>query len=246
MPERAGPDPVRGRSLPGGAFHDRDADPGRGRSLPGRAFHYRDTGSPLHRIGAGWKLPLLLGASALAILARDPVQLVLLLALLLAGYRVARLSPAELWQDTRWLAAQGLLIVLLSTLRDGAEGIARGGQVALRIALFFLPAALALRTTPIRAWLDAARRVLPPRLSFGLAASVRFAPYFARELHEIVGAQRLRGARLAPGDLWRPTAWRDWTLCVGVPLAVRVIHAANEAALAAEIRGIGSGAEEET
>jgi energy-coupling factor transport system permease protein len=216
----------------------------RGRTLPGRALHYRDTGSPLHHLGAAWKLPVLLGASALAILATHPFQLALLLALSLGGYRLARLSLAELWQDTRWLALQALLIALLYGLRDGAEGLTRALPVALRIALFFLPAALALRTTPTRAWLDAARRVLPERLAFAVAASARFAPCFVRELREIVGAQRLRGARLSPGELWHPLAWRDWTLCVGVPLAVRILHTANEAALAAEIRGIAAPPEE--
>lgn len=217
---------------------------GIGRSLPGRALHYRDTGSPLHRMGPGWKLSLLLLASALAILARQPAQLALLLALCLVGYRVAALSLSELWQDARWLVLQGLVIVLLSAARDGAAGLWSGAQVALRVALFFLPGALALRTTPALGWLEAVGRVLPERLSFAVAASVRFAPYFARELNEIRGAQRLRGARLSPRELWRPVAWRDWTLCVGVPLAVRVIHAANEAALTAEIRGIGAGEEE--
>ena len=214
--------------------------PRRRGNLPGRALHYRDTGSPLHRMDPGWKLAILLAASAAAILARQPAQLALLLALGLASYRLARLSLAELWQDTRWLAAQAVVVVALYLARDGAAGLAPAAQVALRIALFFLPAALALRTTPTRGWTDAAGRVLPERLSFALAASVRFGPYFARELHEIVGAQRLRGARLAARDLWRPVAWHDWIACVGVPLAVRVIHAANEAALAAEIRGIGS------
>lgn len=218
---------------------ERSSGAARGRTFPGRALHYRDTGSVLHRVDAVWKLPGLLAASALAIAAEHPAQLAALLALCLAGYRVARLSAGELWQDTRWLVAQGALIVLLYGLRDGLEGLAPGAAVALRIALFFLPAALALRTTPTRAWIDAAARALPERLAFAVGASVRFAPYFARELHEIVGAQRLRGARLSPGELWRPGAWRDWTLCVGVPLAVRVIHSANEAALAAEIRGLG-------
>lgn len=215
-----------------------------GRPLPGRALHYRDTGSPLHRLDAVWKLPLLLGASALAILASGPAALALLLLALLAGYRLAGLAPAELWQDTRWLAVQGLVVVGLYGLRDGIGGLLPGTQVAVRIALFFLPAALALRTTPTRDWLDALGRALPARLAFAVAASVRFAPCFAREFHEIVGAQRLRGARLAARELWRPMAWRDWTQCVGVPLAVRAIHTANEAALAAEIRGIGMREEE--
>jgi energy-coupling factor transport system permease protein len=74
---------------------------------------------------------------------------------------------------------------------------------------------------------------------------MRFVPYFARELYDIAGAQRLRGARLDPRDLRRPGAWRDWIECVGVPMAVRAIHTANEAALAAEMRGIGTREDEE-
>jgi energy-coupling factor transport system permease protein len=213
---------------------------GRGRSHPGRAFHYRDTATPFHRLGAGWKLALVTAACAAAVAVETPAGQALLLAALLAGYRLARLSPSELWQDARWLVLQGLLITALSLARDGAGGLARGLSVATQIALFFLPGALAVRTTSTRQWQAALQRALPARLSFAVAASLRFAPYFARELHEIVGAQRLRGARLAPRDLWRPRAWRDWSLCVGVPLAVRIIHTANEAALAAEIRGLAT------
>jgi len=215
------------------------------RTLPGRAFHYRDTGSPLHRLGAGGKAALAAATGAAAIAANGPVQQALLLALLVGGYRLARLSISELWQDGRWLAIQGLVIMALMVARDGADGVALGARTAAQIALFFLPGALLLRTTPTMQWVDAVRRFLPPRISFALGASLRFAPFFARELHEIVGAQRLRGARLAPQELWRPRAWRDWVECVGVPLAVRAIHTANEAALAAEMRGIGSSSREE-
>jgi energy-coupling factor transporter transmembrane protein EcfT len=83
-------------------------------------------------------------------------------------------------------------------------------------------------------------RALPPQLAFALATSLRFIPFFARELHEIVAVQRLRGARLAPQQLWRPRAWRDAVACAGVPLAVRAIHTANEVARAAETRGVAA------
>jgi energy-coupling factor transport system permease protein len=119
------------------------------------------------------------------------------------------------------------------------DGLGSGSLTALRIALFFLPGALLLRTTPSLQLVESMRRVLPARFSFAVGASMRFVPYFARELHDIVGAQRLRGARLAPRELWHPGAWRDWVECVGVPMAVRAIHTANEAALAAQVRGIG-------
>jgi energy-coupling factor transport system permease protein len=221
------------------------AEAPRNRPIPGRAFHYRDTGSPLHRLGAGWKVTLLVVASAAAISADGWFALGLLLALVVAGYRMARLSARELWQDARWLTLQGVIVVALSVARYGVAGIDSGGLTALTIALFFLPGALLLRTTPSMQLVESIRGFLPARFSFAVGTSMRFVPYFARELYDIAGAQRLRGARLDPRDLWRPGAWRDWIECVGVPMAVRAIHTANEAALAAEMRGIGTKEEED-
>jgi energy-coupling factor transporter transmembrane protein EcfT len=183
-------------------------------------------------------------ASAAAVSADGWLALGTLLALMVAGYRVARLSARELWQDSRWLALQGLVVVALSVARYGVEGIGSGSLTAVKIALFFLPGALLLRTTPTMQLIEVLRGLLPPRFSFAVGTSLRFVPYFARELYDIWGAQRLRGARLEARDLWRPGAWRDWVECVGVPMAVRAIHTANEAALAAEIRGIGAGENE--
>jgi len=212
----------------------------------GRALHYRDTGSPLHQVGVGWKLLAVALGGAAAVAAKTPLALAALLAVWVAGYRLARLRPGELWQDLRWLVLQGAVIVLLSTLRNGPEGTLAGLRSASQIALFFLPGALLLRTTPTGRVLDAVRRVLPPRLAFALATSLRFVPNFVRETQEMLGVQRLRGARLAPRDLWHPRAWRDALLCLGVPLAVRTIHTANEVASAAEIRGVATAIEGET
>jgi energy-coupling factor transport system permease protein len=209
--------------------------------LPGRAFHYRDAGSALHRLSAGGKASIVCVASGAALAADTWPELCALALLVAAGYRAARLSVAELWQDARWPLLQGLVLVALAAARYGAEGLGLGARAGVQIALFFLPGALLLRTTPALALVESLRRVLPARLTFAIGASLRFIPYFARELHDVVGAQRLRGARLAARDLWRPVAWRDWVGCVGVPLAVRAIHTANQAALAAEIRGIAAG-----
>jgi energy-coupling factor transport system ATP-binding protein len=209
-------------------------------AVPGRACHYRDTGSLLHRVGVGWKLLAVALGGGAAIAAGSPVALAALLAVWVAGYRLGRFRWAELWQDARWLLLQGAVIVALSMLRAGSGGAAAGLHAAGQIALFFLPGALLLRTTPTGRLLDAVERVLPPRLAFALATSLRFVPFFARELHEILGVQRLRGARLAPRELWRPRAWRDAVECAGIPLAVRVIHTANEVARSAEVRGIAA------
>jgi energy-coupling factor transport system permease protein len=209
-----------------------------GPSLAGDAFHYRDTGSLLHRVGGGWKLlgAALFGAAALA--AHTPAAIALLAATVLAAYRVAGLSAAELWRDARWLAIQGAAVVVLYVLRDGPAGAPAGLRTSLQLLLFFLPGALLLRTTPSGQVLDAVRGALPPRLALGLATSLRLLPALARELHEVWVAQRLRGARLSPVELWRPRAWRDWVGCVGLPLTVRAIRTAEEAAVAAEVRGL--------
>jgi energy-coupling factor transport system permease protein len=208
------------------------------RPIAGQAFHYRDTGSALHRLGAGWKLGAVACMGAAAVAARGPFALASLTALLAAGYGRAGLRAAELWQDARWIVAQGAVVVALYLLRDGVAGLAPGARIALQLLLFFLPGALLLRTTPSTQVLATLRRALPERLAFALSTALRLLPAFSRELHEIRMAQSLRGARLAPGDLWRPRAWRDWVDCVGLPLVVRAIRMAEEAALAAEVRGL--------
>jgi len=209
---------------------------------PGRMAHYRDTRSPLHRLGVGWKLGAIALGAAAAVAADTPLALAALLAVWVGGYRLARLRPGELWQDLRWLLLQGAVVVALSALRGGADGALSGLRAAGQIGLFFLPGALLLRTTPTGRILDGVRRVLPPRLAFALATSLRFVPHFSREAHEMWGIQKLRGARLAPRELWRPRAWRDAVACLGVPLAVRTIHTANQVAQAAELRGIANAA----
>lgn len=206
--------------------------------IAGQAFHYRDLESPLHRLSAGWKLVAVVSVGAAAVAAREPLALASLAALLAAGYWRAGLRAAELWQDARWLFAQGAVVVALYLLRDGAAGLAPGARTALQILIFFLPGALLLRTTPSTQVLATLRSTLPERLAFALSTGMRLLPAFSRELHEIRMAQHLRGARLAPGDLWRLGAWHDWVDCVGLPLVVRAIRMAEEAALAAEVRGL--------
>lgn len=213
----------------------------RGRERPGRAWHYRDGTTPLHRLPAGAKLlaATLLGAAAVA--AREPAALLALLALLVLGYRVARVPAAELARDAAPLAMQAVVVVGLYGLRDGVAGLLPGLRTAGQVALFFLPAALLLRTTSQARLLATLERWLPERLAFACATTLRFAPVFAREAREIVDVARLRGARLSWRDAARPAGWRDAVSCVGVPLVARALHHADEVALAAEIRGLGAG-----
>ncbi len=205
-----------------------------------RPFQFRSGQSPLHRMGAGWKLLGVTCAGAFA-LGVDAMPLLSALALLVAsGYMLARLSPGDLWRDLRWLLLQGVVVVLLTVLVRGGDAWPAGVRTALQLVLVFLPVALLLRTTSSERLLDLAKRTLPDRLGFALGTTLRFVPVFAREFGELVEMQRLRGARLGVRDAWRPGAWHDWLACVAVPMAVRAIEVAEEAADAAELRGIGN------
>jgi energy-coupling factor transporter transmembrane protein EcfT len=131
-------------------------------------------------------------------------------------------------------------VIGLHAIRYGVpEGLAPGLRISLQIFLFFVPGIVFLRTTQASEMMRGLGRILPYRLSFLVFTSFRFVPLFAREIREIAMAQRLRGARLAPRDLLNPRNWLDTFHCVMVPLLVRALRTADEAALSAEARGFG-------
>ncbi len=52
-------------------------------------------------------------------------------------------------------------------------------------------------------------------------------------------AQKLRGARLKPMKILFPGFWTDIFHCLVIPLIVRALKTADEAALSAQARGMG-------
>jgi energy-coupling factor transport system permease protein len=203
------------------------------------AFEYSAVDSPVHRLGAGWKLALSGVLGALAVAARIPWALVALLLVNLAYYFTAGLRPCDFWRDIRIFLIQMGIIVVLYVVKYGADGLWPGVRTGSQILLFFLPGAVLLRTTQGSHMMQSLKRVMPQHLSFILFTSLRFVPFFARELHEIALAQRLRGAPIALRQLWNPIRWKDLFQCLMIPLMVRAIKTAREAALSAEARGFG-------
>lgn len=196
--------------------------------------------SPIHRMGVGWKLLLgtLLGVAAIA--AQNPGALALVLFLNSLYYFSARLTLADLWRDTRYLLVQAAIIMGLYASRFGIpEGLWPGARIAMQIFLFFIPGIVFLRTTQASRMMRELNRFIPYRISFLIYTSLRFVPLFAREIQEIKMAQQLRGARLEPRDLLNPANWRDTFHCLMIPLLVRALKIADEAALSAEARGFG-------
>ncbi len=210
------------------------------RRLSDYAGQYLTHDSPAHRLGVGWKIGISTLLSGLAVGVRGPGLLALLF-VTLAYYFSARLTPADLWRDCRFFLYQAALIIALYCLKHGgSEGLWPGVGASVQIILFFLPGAVLLRTTRTRDVMAGLRRVVPYRLSFLVFVSVRFVPFFLREMEEIAVAQRLRGARLLPRQLLNPGNWPDLVNCLLLPLMVRALKTAEEVARSAEARGFGS------
>jgi energy-coupling factor transporter transmembrane protein EcfT len=189
---------------------------------------------------AGWKVVLAVILCAATVIVKDPWSLAVVAVMIGAFYFTARLSFSDLWHDGRYLLVQMIVVFGLHVVRDGlAKGFWPGFRISLQIALFFIPGIVLLRTTQTSQMMRGLNRVVPYRLSFLVFTSLRFLPFFAREIREIIMAQRLRGAALAPRDLLKPWNWKDMFHCLMIPLLVRAMKTADEAALSAEARCFG-------
>ncbi len=205
------------------------------------ACQYMTHDSMVHRLGAGWKIAFGTLLSALAVGARTPGELLALVVVVLVYYFAARLTPFDLWRDTKFFVFQAVLVTGLYCLLSGvSRGLWPGVRQSVQIILFYIPGAVLLRTTRTGDMMRGLRRVVPYRLSFLVFVSIRFVPFFLRELNEIMTAQRLRGARLLPRQMVDPRNWGDLFHCLLLPLMVRALKIADDVSLSAESREFGS------
>lgn len=207
---------------------------------PACAFQAGD--SFLHRMHGGLKLLLTLGLILTAVYLERWAGLLALLALDAGLYFLAGLGWRALWRDGRWLLVQIAIVLGLFLLRYGWDtGFGPGLKVGLKIMLFFLPGALVLRTSQMSRMSREMGWLLPRQISFLVFTSLRFVPFFAREIREIALAQRMRGAALSPRQLAKPRNWPDLVNCLLLPLMVRALQTAGEAADSAQARGLNLG-----
>lgn len=205
--------------------------------LTGHAYQFKTVNSPVHRLDTKFKFAIWIVMSTATFAAREPWAIAGLLLLNIAYYLLSRLGLVELWKDMRFFLVQMVIIVGLYAIRYGIQdGIWMGIRTTLQILLFFMPGMVFLRTTQSTQLMRDMKKILPVRFSFLIMTSLRFIPFFARELHEIYMAQQLRGARLTPRQFINPRNWRDFLNCLMIPLIIRALKTANEAALSAEAR----------
>ena len=111
------------------------------------------------------------------------------------------------------------------------EGAALGIAILLRaLGLIATSFAFASSTSPREIRLVLMQLGVPFRLAHVLYLAMRFVPIFARDLHGIIDAYRLRGIR---------TDWRSMQKII-VTLVLSELRRADEAALALETRGFGA------
>ncbi|KGN41523.1 energy-coupling factor transporter transmembrane component T family protein [Knoellia aerolata] len=192
---------------------------------------YLPGASLVHRVGAGPKLLVLLATGAALAVWRSPWQVGLAIALVLAGYAVARLPLRALLRQVAGLAwvAVPLLVVqwVFASWRTGV------GVVGSFVALVLL-AGLVTLTTRTTAMVDVVVRVAgwlrwfgidPQRVGLMLALGIR-------SVHVVLGlAQEVREAQHARGLRSSPRAF-------AVPLIVRSLRHADRLGEALSARGV--------
>jgi energy-coupling factor transport system permease protein len=192
------------------------------------ACQYRPGRSLIHRMPSGLKLLTSTGLCFFALFVREPFSLFLATFLCLLFYFLAGLTPADLWRDIRFFLIQMVLLVSLFLFQQGfPAGLWPGVRTSLQIMLFFIPSIVFIRTTQASSMMKGLRKIVPYRILFLLFTSLRFVPFFAREIREIIMAQKLRGAQLSARRLFRPAFWGDSFFCVIIPMLVRALKTAR-------------------
>jgi len=177
--------------------------------------------------------------SALAVAAQSVYHLALLTAIIIVFAAVMRAKPGFALKGMKLFLMQSVTIVVLYLLRFGHAGVTEGLTVSWRLWLAFMPGIILLHSVPPHDIMAALGRVLPYRVAFVLGATMTFLPRLMSDVREIYHVQALRGARVMPRDMLRPSGWRDAVGCILIPAIVRAMTLAHEIALSAEARGFG-------
>jgi energy-coupling factor transport system permease protein len=206
-------------------------------SYPGQ---YLAHSGALRWLSPAKRLLLAAAISLTALLLHWPVAIFLLALFCAALYGAARLGWRALAQDAFLVALQAPKVLAHYLLWDGRAGLPLALMVSARLALASLPGLWVQRTTRIADLSSTLTRILPVRLAFVVAMSLHFLPLLARDAREIYLLQRLRGARLGGRELLNPRHWGQACHCLAVPLLMRALQLADQVAVAAMQRGVGS------
>lgn len=220
-------------------------------------FGYVWADSPLHRMGAGPKLLVLLACVVLVVLASSPLELLAAaagVAALVAVSRVGWRAAGRAAWGLRWfllmvLAMNALFfsdadpICSLGPAHLTAAGVAQGARVVVRTLLVVVLGTLLTATTRPQELVGGVRRLLAPLARLGLPAeaaalavgvTVQFAPTLLRESRQLMSAQKIRCGGVASHGIVRRAVSYVRLL---VPIFVSAMRRADELSCAMEARG---------
>jgi len=176
--------------------------------------------SVVHRAPAGLKLALLAVGSVVVMVIPSPVAAGVGLAVVVAGYVLARLPVGMVVRAMRWVL---VLVAVIAGAQWLVTSAAVAALVALRILTLVLGATLVTYTTRTTDLIDAFGRFLPATVGLAIALALRFIPVLTDEAAHIREARAARGVRSRAGSL--------------VPLVIRTVRMAGSVGEALEVRG---------
>lgn len=196
-----------------------------------------DRGLPLP---VGVKMLLALTLSCGAFVARTGTFLGGLTAINALVFLLLRPQGLSWWRQGRYFLVQSSTVMVLYIIRfRSLSGVWDGLLISWQLFLAFWPTMVFAKTTSQTKIVRAMNRVIPSRMSFVLATCLKFAPHLLEEVRDIYEGQVLRGARILPKDLVKPSNWPDLMHCVVVPAVVQGMALASNIALAARARDFG-------
>lgn len=193
---------------------------------------YEPGSSIAHRLGAGWKLLSLLAFAVLTFALGSPVGLVALVAVVLAGYALARVPLRRCWQLARFLVP---VTIVVFGLQWWMLGFDRATVISLRLFTALAAANLFTLVTRVDDLVSAVERALGPLRRFGVrpesvgllvGLTLQAVAALSTIAADVREAQRARGA-----DRSLPA--------FAVPFLVRTLRHADHLGEALAARGVG-------
>lgn len=186
----------------------------------------------LHRLQPGVKLTALAIVSLCLFTIHTPAVLAIAAVIGLAGHRLLRISPRQIWLRLRPFA---LIVVVVALFTAVLNSPAEGFIAFFRLAALALSASLVTATTTTGDFIDVITRTALPLERIGLVRAqdvglsiglvIRFVPEIVSRYEAIRDAHHARGLKLSP-------------ISVAVPLIITTLRSADEIASAIDARGI--------
>lgn len=224
------------------------------------SFKYLNTSTPIHRLDPRTKIVLVLSTAFTAATVRDLRALVLLFALALVYYALARLPWRETRAAWRFIFVFIFILVGVNTLILGTGGNQPGAVVLLRLplgiritwpnvieaigiicrmlagALMAIP--LTFTIPPTRFGVAFRGLGLNDQIAFAIDLAIRLVPTYAENFRSTVDAQRARGFEL--DKLKGGIAGRVRRLApLAVPVTMTAIVSGEDITNALDMRGFG-------